>query len=66
MVFRLVLVFCLPQFHASDPLNEHLVDLATELWNIIIALWTLICHGSQLHYQCKRQFSVSYHVARIA
>ena len=37
MVFRLVLVY-LPQFHASDPLNGHLVDLATDLWNITIAI----------------------------
>ena len=34
--FRLVLVFCLPQVHVN-PLNEFLIDLATELWIIIIS-----------------------------
>ena len=41
---RLVLVLCLPQCHVSNPLNECLIDLVSELWNIILkfmdALWS--------------------------
>ena len=39
--------------------NDCPVDLATELWNIILKLWMLICHESQLRYQCRlKLFSI--------
>ena len=49
--FRLVLVFCLSHSHASHPFKELLIDLATEVWNIIIKLRMLIRHWSMLCYQ---------------
>ena len=64
--FRLVLVFCLPQYHVSHPVNELLMFLPLNCGRTSSATcWMRIRHESLLRYHCKYTFFSRYCVIRM-